>query len=112
MPPCRRRRWTTGGIEFLGTPSPGRFAASEASLQAARNAFAGLPGYGEPIPFTAQNAVGELVVFQKGGYTNFAGMLGAWPLFHTREDRAAVATTPAILRQTGRALGEFLRSQT
>jgi hypothetical protein len=99
------------GVKFLGTAAPGRLTVSEALMPAAARAFAGRPGYEHPVAFTEQSAIGELVVFRKGGYRTFAGMLGLWPLFHTRLDRAAVATTPAAIEATARAMGEFLRSQ-
>ncbi len=97
------------GVKPLGGPSAGRLTASEGLLPIAARAFAGQTGYEHPIAFTAQTAVGELVVFQRGGYRNVVGMLGASPLFHTRLDRAPLATTPAVLESTARAMGDLLR---
>ena len=78
---------------------------------AAAAAFQGLPGYDKPIVFSEKTALGELEVFQRGGYTSVIGMLGAWPLFHTRADRADVATTPAVLEAVGGALRQMLQSR-
>jgi hypothetical protein len=85
---------------------------SEHLVPDAATAFEGLPGYDKPVVFNARTALGELEVFQRGGYTDVVGMLGAWPLFHTRADRADVATAPAILQTVGRALQNLLRTQT
>jgi hypothetical protein len=38
-------------------------------------------------------------------------MLGAWPLFHTRADRADVATTSAVLEAVGAASRRMLQSR-
>jgi len=97
------------GVKPLSGPAAGRLTASEGLLPVAARAFAGQPGYERPIAFTAQTAVGELVVFQKGGYQNVVGMLGGSLVFHTTLDRAAIATTPAVLASTARAMGELLR---
>jgi len=98
------------GVRPLGKPAPGRLTASEALLPAARKAFAGQPGYESPVAFTAQSAVGELVVFQKGGYRTFVGLLGGSPLFHTRLDRTPIATSADVLDSTARAMGGLLRA--
>lgn len=101
---------TSGGaLRFLGTPGPAQLTVSEQLMPAATAAFLSIPTT-KPVVFSAQTAVGELEVFQKGGYTDVVGMLGAWPLFHTRADRAEVATTPAVLETTGRALQQLLKS--
>jgi hypothetical protein len=97
-------------IRFLGTPGLGRLTVSEHLLPGATTTFRGLPGYEQPVVFSEQTAVGELEVFQRGGYTSVIGMLGAWPLFHTRADRADVATTPAVLEAVGGALRQMLRA--
>lgn len=101
----------TNGVQFLGTPAPGRLTASPQLIPAAANAFRDLPGYSKPIAFNAKTAIGELEVFQKGGYGAVVGLLGSWPLFHTRDDRARVATTPAVLEAVDGALKTFLQSQ-
>ena len=58
-----------------------------------------------------KTALGEFDVFQRGGYTSVIGMLGAWPPFHTRADRADVATTSAVLEAVGAALRRMLQSR-
>ena len=97
------------GVTALSAPASGRLTASQDLMTVAAGAFAGQPGYEHPIAFTAQTAVGELVVFQRGGYPRVVGMLGASAVFHTRRDRAEVATTPAVLEATARAMGRLLR---
>lgn len=104
---------TSGGtVRFLGTPGPAQLTVSEHLVTDAATAFHGLPGYDKPIVFSAKTALGELEVFQRGGYTDVVGMLGAWPLFHTRADRVEVSTTPAILQAVGQALLNLLRPYT
>jgi hypothetical protein len=100
-----------GAIRFLGTPGPAQLTVSDRLAQDAATAFQGLPGYDKPIVFSEKTALGELEVFQRGGYTSVIGMLGAWPLFHTRADRADVATTPAVLEAVGGALRQMLQSR-
>jgi len=99
------------GVKFLGKPAMGRLTASPQLVASAETAFHGLPGYEKPVVFSAGTAVGELEVFQKGGYGAVVGLLGAWSLFHTEDDRARVATTPDILEAVDGALKAFLRSQ-
>ena len=99
-----------GALRFLGTPGPGQLTVSEHLVPDASTAFQGLPGYGNPVVFSEKTALGELEVFQRGGYTSVVGMLGAWPLFHTRADRADVATTPAVLETVGGALQRLLQA--
>jgi hypothetical protein len=100
-----------GGIRFLGAPGPAQLTVSEQLAPAAAAAFQGLPGYDKPLVFSEKTALGELEVFQRGGYTSVVGMLGAWPLFHTRVDRADVATTPAVLEAVGGALRQMLQTR-
>jgi hypothetical protein len=75
---------------------------------AARQVFAGLAGYEQPQPFP-EVAPGELERFRRAGYAPLAGMIGFNPLFHTRLDRADVATTPEILESVARAAVDFVR---
>jgi hypothetical protein len=103
---------SSGTVRFLGTPGPAQLTVSEHLVPQAASAFEGLPGYDKPIVFSEKTALGELEVFQRGGYSDVVGMLGAWPLFHTRADRAAVATSPSVLASVGRAMQNLLRTQT
>jgi hypothetical protein len=90
-----------------GTPRR-RAAASRGALDAARQAFASQAGYAPTAEMNETNALGELSIISKVGYSALAGIIGASPLFHTRLDRADVATTPAQLEQVALASRAFL----
>jgi hypothetical protein len=104
---------TPTGITFLGTPERQRqLVVSDSLLSVTRDAFSREPGYQNPVAIGPDNAAGELRVFQKAGYRPLAGLIGMSPLFHTRRDRADVATTPQVLEGTLRAACELMRSLT
>lgn len=85
-----------------------RVTATPSALGAAQRAFTAAAGYGAPRLINEVNAVGELSIFRTAGYQALAGLLGANPLFHTRADRADVATTPAVLARVAGAARDFL----
>lgn len=87
-----------------------RLTASSEVAAAGARAFAGLAGYETPRPLTEATAAGELELFHAAGYRGLAGLLGANALFHTRLDRADVATTPEILAPVARAAADFLKA--
>jgi hypothetical protein len=89
-----------------------RLTASPSLAVAAAQAFAGLAGYETPRGLTGATAVGELELFHAAGYGGLAGLLGANALFHTRFDRAAIATAPQILAPVARAATDFLKTFT
>jgi hypothetical protein len=89
--------------------APGRrVTASAAALEAARQVFGADAGYAPPLEMNETNALGELSIIRRIGYPALAGIIGANPLFHTRLDRADVATNPAELDRVARAARAFL----
>lgn len=87
-----------------------RIFATPRLMAAARTAFAGQPGYGDPLPTDPVKTPGELHDFLAEGYADIAGMLGPSPVFHTPLDRTEIATTPAVLEAVARCTHAFLRS--
>jgi hypothetical protein len=70
----------------------------------AARAFAGQPGYQEPVDILSERAVGEVVLYRREGYRNLTGLVGGHPLHHTRLDTPTNATSPAALAPVERAL--------
>jgi hypothetical protein len=100
-----------GAVVARARPAPGRHVTvSPDFLAAASRAFSTEAGYADPTALGPGGAVGDLAVFQAAGYGALAGLLGANPLFHTRLDRAEVATTPADLAAVAGASRDFLQS--
>lgn len=121
-PPERVRAWLHIGADAAmqpigvrdGVPSPARaagpqrrVAAGPAVIPIAATAFTPEAGYAPAQPLVEANAGGELSVF-RADYPMLAGIIGANPLFHTRLDRAAIATTPAELATVAAACSAFL----
>ena len=76
----------------------------------AEQAFTGVPGYDAPKIFGTDAAPGELETFRQAGYATLAGLVGSGPLFHTPFDRAAVATSAAILAEVAPGLRALVAS--
>jgi hypothetical protein len=93
-----------GKVTRLDHPQAGRrLAVSEALLPAAKAAFAGQPGYGQPVDVDKDGAPGELAEYQRRGYAPLVGMVGLHPLHHTRRDIPDV-TGPELLEPVARGL--------
>jgi len=84
-------------------PAGRRLAVSEALLPAAKQAFAGQPGYDAPLDIDQTPAPGEIAEYQRRGYRPLVGMVGPHPLHHTRGDRPDV-TGPELLEPVARGL--------
>lgn len=87
-----------------------RVTVSRDLIPAAQSAFTARAGYASPWPLDTANAVGDLSIFNTAGYGALVGLLGPSPLFHTRLDRADVATTPAELAAVAGASRDFLHA--
>ena len=83
-------------------------ACSSGLIALATQAFAGQPGYGKPTDIDRDRPPGEVVLYQKMGYSPLIGLVGAHPLHHTPRDLADV-TAPALLEPVARALKSMLR---
>jgi hypothetical protein len=96
------------GLQPLPSADPQRFlVASPPLLDAARAAFAGLPGLEVPYP-AAQGAAGELGEILKAGYPA-AGIFGAHRLHHARIDDGR-ALYPPLVVQAAIAAERFLKA--
>lgn len=97
-----------GKIVRQTRPQSGRrLAVSEKLLPAARQAFAGQPGYAEPADIDVSAAPGEIAEYQRRGYAPLIGMVGLHPLHHTRRDRPDV-TGPELLEPVARGLATLI----
>jgi hypothetical protein len=97
-----------GKLARRPTPPAGRrLAVSQALLPAAKQAFAGQPGYAEPADIDASAAPGEIAEYQRRGYRPLVGMVAPHPLHHTRRDRADV-TGPELLEPVARGLASLI----
>ncbi|HEY2357156.1 MAG TPA: hypothetical protein VGH86_06880 [Phenylobacterium sp.] len=95
-------------IVRLAGPQPGRLlACSDALMPLAAKAFAGQPGYAEPVDIDRQKPPGELTHFQNLGYAPLIGVVSLHPLHHTRRDLPDV-TGPAMLEPVARGLQAVL----
>jgi len=82
--------------------------ASQQLLSAARKAFAGQPGYSEPIDSNSDRAVGEVLIYRREGYSPLIGIVGGHPLHHTRLDTPQNATSPEALEAVARGMNTLV----
>jgi hypothetical protein len=90
-------------------PQAGRIlACSDALMARATDAFAGQPGYSQPVDIDKRKPPGELAHFQELGYSPLIGLVALHPLHHTRRDLPDV-TDGAMLEPVARGLQAVLR---
>ena len=110
---CQDLAIDAGQLTPLGRSVTKRGLALSADLvQAAGRAFSGQPGYDTPKVFGAAPVLGELEPIRQAGYARLAGLVGFGPVFHTRLDKAAAATSPDILVPVGRGVVDFVLAST
>lgn len=94
-------------------PYPQRgILVSENLLPLATKCFAGQVGYSAPVDINSPKAVGEVLIYRRKGYRPLIGLVGAHPLHHTRLDKPALATSPAVLEPVAKALADLLLAAT
>jgi len=91
-----------------GPAMPRGIMASSDLMDAVARAFRGQKGYDTPLAAEAGKAVGEAIFLLKAGYRPLISLVGSNALFHTRLDRAALATDPQLLEPVATALSEAL----
>lgn len=79
-------------------------------LSRARQAFAGQPGYSQPIDSSSDRAVGEVLIYRREGYSPLIGIVGGHPLHHTRLDIPSNVTSPEALEPVARGLDALMRA--
>ena len=89
-------------------PQAGRLlTCSDALMPLAARAFAGQPGYAEPLDIETRKPPGEIASFQSLGYAPLIGIVSLHALHHTRRDLPDV-TGPAMLEPVARGLQAML----
>lgn len=78
-------------------------------IPVAAAAFAGQPGYADPVDIMSDRAVGEVVIYRRDGYHRLIGLVGAHPLHHTVLDVPENVTSAAALEPVGRGLHDLVR---
>lgn len=103
---------SNGVVTPLQYPQARRGILASAELHnAVARAFAGQIGYYKPpVDVHSQRAVGEVKVFRAAGFRPLLALVGAHALFHTKLDRAAVATSPVMLAPVAKALASLIKT--
>ncbi|HEY8002855.1 MAG TPA: hypothetical protein VIE16_01440 [Phenylobacterium sp.] len=91
-----------------GPPAERLLAVSDGLMPLAAKAFAGQPGYGQPMDIDQRKPPGEVALFQRLGYAPLVGMVAASALHHTPRDVADV-TDGSVLEPVARGLQAILR---
>jgi hypothetical protein len=91
-----------------GPPAERLLAVSDPLMPLAARAFAGQPGYAQPMDIDQRKPPGEVALFQRLGYAPLVGMVAASVLHHTPRDVVDV-TDASLLEPVARGLQTILR---
>jgi hypothetical protein len=102
---------TPAGVQPLETANDASTLMVSPDLNdAAKAAFAGQPGLGNPVVGTVERSAGELTALIKEGYGSYFGFFGATALFHTPVDMAS-STSAAIMEPIARSISKLIEDR-